>query len=252
MPALTAAAARKLDRREPLAVDAARPFAIKRSVHELEIGAGAADFAAALREVLRDPGARFGLIDVKRAAERESSDFAVGERFHGCVRLERVAARLGPRHPALARLLSALGRSRLGAWLEDNAMSDYAEVVSARLEPDLAAGEPFEVVYRYLRGTPLAGQSTFLVEPLTPTRCRFRVIFEFQEVGGLAITVLHRFGLQMHDQVTAIQARLAAARIGAEILSNTIRESGQVNRAVTAPAPPGPPRSRPGRWRALR
>src|SRR5689334_12046630 len=174
MPALSASAHRRLKHRQTLAIDPARSFAIKRAVHELDIDTDADRFAAALRQVLRDPDASFGLIDVKRSPDRLGTDFTVGERFHGCVRLARL------RSPAL-RLL---GKTRLGAWLEDSVLSDYAEVVEV---------EPYRVVYRYLSGTPMAGSTTFLIEPLGESRCRFRVVFEYQELGGLAISALHRF-----------------------------------------------------------
>ncbi len=71
----------------------------------------------------------------------------------------------------------------------------------------------------------MAGSSTFLVEPLAGARCRFRVIFEWQERGGAAITALHRFGIAMHDQVTALQAARAAERVGARVASSTIPDA---------------------------
>jgi hypothetical protein len=197
---------RKLQHRQTLAIDPARSCAIKRGVHELEIDTSAERFAPALRQVMRDPEGAFGLIDVKRAPDRLGSDFIVGERFHGCVRLARL------RSPGL-RLL---GKTRLGAWLEDSVLSDYAEVIEV---------EPYKVVYRYLSGTPIAGTSTFLIEPLGESRCRFRVVFEYQELGGLAISALHRFGLRMHDQCTWVQAHRAAALCGAHVVSSTIPHS---------------------------
>src|SRR3989442_846603 len=82
--ALGARMARRLAAREPTALDPARSFAIKRSVHELEIEAGAGAFARALHEVVSEPGASFGLIRLKRPADRLGRPFAPGERFHGC------------------------------------------------------------------------------------------------------------------------------------------------------------------------
>jgi hypothetical protein len=200
MSTLAPTFARKLARRRPLAVDAARTIAIKRNTHEWIIGAEAARFDEALESVMREPGARFDAISVKRLPGRAGEPFVAGERFTGCVRL----AQLGwPR----------LGRTRLGTWLEDALFSDFAEIVERA---------PGRVVYRYLSGCPMAGTSTFTVEPLERARCRFRVVFEYQEVGGAAISVLHRFGLQLHDRVTDAQVERAAARLGAEILSRTV------------------------------
>jgi hypothetical protein len=207
MSTLSPSFAKKLEQRRPLAIDATRAIAVKRNLHELTIEAGAERFAAALEEVMCEPDARFGMIEVKRLPGREGQPFAVGERFTGCVRLAELAAARGSRWAA------ALSRTRLGAWLEDSLMSDYAEVV------DRAPGR---VVYRYLSGCPMAGTSTFTVEPIDAGRCRFRVAFEYQELGGVAISVLHRFGLQLHDQVTHAHASRAAERIGARILSSTI------------------------------
>jgi hypothetical protein len=178
-------------RRRPLELDPARGFAIKRNVHEWVIGADAHRFAEAFAEVLREPGARFDAIEVQRMPGREGQPFAVGERFAGCVKL--------PRFP-------------LARWLEDNFFSDYAEIV------ELA---PLRVVYRYLSGCPMAGTSTFEIQPLGD-RCRLRVIFEHQELGGLAVTVLHRFGIRMHDRVTRAQVAAAAGRLSAPIVSTTL------------------------------
>jgi hypothetical protein len=219
MSTLCIAFAERLDGRTRLTLDPARATAIKRNVHELVIGTDAARFAAAFAEVLSERGARFGLITVKRTAEQAGRAFTVGERFSGCLRLQDAAGRLGS--GSLGRLVAALGRSRLGAWLEDALFSDYAEVLEIDLAPP--AGAPYRVVYRYLSGSPIAGSSTFLVEPLAAGRCRLRVIFEYQEVGGLAISVLHRFGVQLHDEVTYQQAVRAAERAGAALLSSTIR-----------------------------
>src|SRR5262249_10958448 len=152
-----------------------------------------ARFAEAFAEVLREPQARFGALEIKRLPGREGLPFVVGERFTGCVKLPHIG--------------------KLGAWLEDAMFSDYAEIV------ELA---PRRVVYRYLSGCPIAGSSTFTVEPLASDRCRFRVVFEYQELSGLAISILHRFGLRMHDQVTRLQAERAAAKLGASIVASTI------------------------------
>jgi len=192
---LSAGASRRLARRAPLAVHPARGPAIKRNVHDFVVAAPADALADALGAVLADPGP-IGAIEIKRRPDRVGKPFAVGERFHGCV-----------------HLLGALGRTRAGAWLEDTLASDYAEIV---------AMEPRRMVYRYLAGSPIAGQTTFLLEDHVPAGSRLRVIFEFQEIGGAAVTVLHRFGLRLHDQVTLAQVTRAAERLGVPLISSTL------------------------------
>ncbi len=184
------------------------------------IGADAARFAAALAEVMRAPGGRFGLIDIKRCPERAGRPFVVGERFHGCVNLSRLAARWARTNP-LRWLVGAFARTRLAARMEEALLADFAEIVEIDLNP--APGNPYRVKYRYLSGTPMAGASTFVVEPLDGARCRFSAIFEYQELGALAISVLHRFGVPVHDEVTEAQAQLAAACAGARVLTSTIQ-----------------------------
>jgi hypothetical protein len=181
--------ARKLERRRPLSLDAARPFAIKRNVHEWVIAEEARRFAETFAQVMSEPDARFGAIRVKRLPGREGQPFAVGERFAGCVKM--------PHMPE---------------WLADAVFSDFAEIVEI---------QPLRVVYRYLSGCPMAGSSTFEVEPLGE-HCRLRVIFEYQELGGLAVSVLHRFGIRMHDQVTAAQVARTAKRLGVAVLFSTL------------------------------
>ncbi|HKA90093.1 MAG TPA: hypothetical protein VKE22_20675 [Haliangiales bacterium] len=192
------AAARRLRARAPLPVDPARPIAVKRNVHEATIGADADAFAAAFRAVLAGDD-DFGAIRVKRLPGRDGSAFVVGERFAGAVSL----AALGLRLPA-----------RVAEWLEDRFLSDYAELVELG---------PRSARYVYLSGAPLAGQSTFVVQPDGPGRCRFVQTFEYQEVGPAAIFALHLFGVRAHDGITAEQLRRAAARVGAPILSSTLR-----------------------------
>src|SRR5690349_74982 len=74
----------KLSARPPLPVDPSRSIAIKRDVHEFVVDADPARFAAAFREVMTDPQGMFGLIRVRRPADRLGRDFAAGERFQGC------------------------------------------------------------------------------------------------------------------------------------------------------------------------
>src|SRR5262249_25796433 len=122
---MTDEGARRLRGRAPLPVDPQKPIAVKRDVHELVVDVEAARFAAAFRDVVTDPESTFGLIRVKRPAERMGRDFAVGERFQGCFSLELAAGR---RLPWLARLLAKRGPQKLVTWIEDQMLSNYAEV----------------------------------------------------------------------------------------------------------------------------
>jgi hypothetical protein len=197
--ALSTAAARRLAGRRPLHLDAGRPFAIKRSVHVLEVDCSPEALAAALREVLAEPGEALGGVVLRRLPERVGRPFEVGERFHGCLTLG-----------GIARAWPLRGLAR---WVEDRFLSDYAEIVEI---------EPLRFRYRYLSGTPIAGRSTLSLERAEPGRTRVEATFEFQEVRALALGALHRFALRRHDGAIDAQVRKAAARAGARILESTI------------------------------
>src|SRR5688572_12286017 len=179
---LTPDATAKLDRRAPLPVDADRTIAIKRDVHEFIVDATAADFARAFREVVTAADSTFGLIRVKRPGERLGADFTVGERFQGCFSLERALRAAVIRHapsvtPLLNELLASPVVTRALTWVEDQMLSDYAEIVALE-EP--APGRPgWRLQYRYLDGTPIAGSSVFTIEDLGAGRTRVRQIFEY-------------------------------------------------------------------------
>jgi PHD/YefM family antitoxin component YafN of YafNO toxin-antitoxin module len=188
---LSPSSARALAARVPLALDPRAPVAIKRNVHEVIVGAPADRLAAALRETLLEPGARFGPIVLKRQPSRAGA-FVPGERFHGCFALPL-------RFPG-------------AAWLEDRLLSDYAEVVSC---------DDRQVTYRYLSGTPIAGESRLSVEPHGP-HARFEAVFTFQERGTAAILLLHLAAARLHDEVIRVQIERAAARLAAPILSSSL------------------------------
>jgi hypothetical protein len=217
---------RRLEARRPLPLDPASSIAIKRDVHDFEIAADAASVAAAFRDVVTDPAIMFGLIRVRRPGERIGRAFEVGERFQGCFSLER--ALLGSlerrgwdrARAAAGRVLARPAATWLIGWLEDHLLSDYAEIEELDLSP--APGAPYRLRYRYLDGTPIAGSSVFLIEPGGADRCRVRQIFEYQEVGGVALGTFQRFGLKFHDQVVHMQIHKAAERIGAAVLTSTI------------------------------
>ncbi len=212
---LSPAVAARLERLRPLSLDPHAAIAIKRDVHEFVVATDARSLADAFAAVVTAPTSRFGLIRVKRPAARLGQPFRVGERFQGCFSLEAAGRALGARQE-----LFGLGFvASLVSLLEDQMLSNYAVVESI----ESPAGDGVHRLrYRYLEGTPIAGSSSFEIEDLPDGRCLFRQIFEYQEVGGLALHTFQSFGLKMHDQVVCEQVRQAAARIGAEVLSGTI------------------------------
>src|SRR5262249_3671522 len=196
-------------------VDPQKPIAVKRDVHELVVDVEAARFAAAFRDVVTDPESTFGLIRVKRPAERMGRDFAVGERFQGCFSLELAAGR---RLPWLARLLAKRGPQKLVTWIEDQMLSNYAEVVSIEARP----GDVHVLVYRYLEGTPIAGSSEFVIEPAGPGRCRVRQIFEYQEGNAFALGTVQSIRLKWHAGVVKMDIEKAASRPGGRATEHTM------------------------------
>jgi hypothetical protein len=185
--------------------------ALKRHQHEIDIGCAADRFAAAFREVMIEPGAAFGLVRLRRAPDQVGRPFAAGERFHGCFDVELAAAAAGA-PPRLRRLLAAARRTGLLDWLEQRLASDHGEITEL--------GD-FQVAYRYLAGTPIAGESRYTIRPLGRDRCRVEQLFSWQERGPLALALLHAFGVRAHDQVVRVQIEAAAARVGAPLLRHT-------------------------------
>jgi hypothetical protein len=215
---MSATAVRKLMRRALLSVDPKKSIAIKRDVHEYRVETDAARFADAFRAVMIDPEGDFGLIRVKRPAERMGKDYQIGERFQGCYSLEKalLAAVSRPWVKRLvARVLALKTMLRFTGWLEDELLSDYAIIDRLVLSPDAARGEVHTLRYRYLSGTPIAGSSAFYIEPSGSGCCLVRQVFEFQEINFIALTVFQRAGLKMHDQVVHMQILKAAVRAGA-------------------------------------
>jgi hypothetical protein len=213
--ALLSSSERRLAARGVLALDARRSIAIKRNQHEVVLAAPIDDVVATLSAQLSRPGASFGVIDVRRAAARVGKPFELGERFESVVCIERLlTGRLG----LLGRWLEPVLRSRAWAFIAERFIGDFAEV--SLLE--LSGPGPRRVRYRYLEGCPMAGDSEYLVEALGPDRTRVRVTFTFQELGALAITILHRFGLRVHDDAVRAQITAVAEQLGVEIVSSTM------------------------------
>jgi hypothetical protein len=215
-------ATQRLARRERLPVDPRRSIAVKRDVHEFVVATDPDRFAAAFAEVMRDPAGSFGLIRVKRPADRQGEDFQQGERFQGCYSL---AAALIGRDPgrgrrALGWLLARAPLRWVVTRIEDAMLSDYAIIDELVLQPE--ASQLHQLRYSYLEGTPIRGSSTFTIGAEAGGRCRVTQIFEYQEVNAIALATFQRMGLKMHDQVVHTQIHRAAARAGALVVSGTI------------------------------
>jgi hypothetical protein len=217
--ALDGATARRLALRAPQVIDAARAAAIKRNVHELDLDVDACRFARALGDVMRDPRAQFGLVRLRRARDRVGRDFARGERFEGCFSVRAAAAAWGaPRW--LGRVLALAERAGALAWFEQRFAADHSEITQLALDPDDDGVR--RVAYRYLAGTPLAGESVYTIAPRGPRACRLEVAFTYQETTAAAVSLLHRFGIRQHDLAVRAQAELAAARAGGRVVASTI------------------------------
>jgi len=218
---LDAGAARRLAAMLPNVVDARRSTALKRNVHEIDVDASAPRVAAALADVLADPEARFGVISVRRPPARTGRTFVVGDRFTGAFRVAAAATAWGA--PAWLRaLLARADRAGVLPWLENRLTSDHAELTELR-----AIGDTHQMAYRYLAGTPLAGESRYAIAPHPGDRdrCRMTVTFAFQETTAWAVLLLHGFGIRQHDRAVLAQAEAAARRIGARVVAHTIQST---------------------------
>jgi hypothetical protein len=200
-------------------------IAIKREAHVFDVDADASAFAHAFQDVLRDPGATFGVVRIKRIAECVGRDFVEGERFQGgfsiraAVESSAMPARL---KAAMTRLLDHPLAASAIERLEEAFLSDYGELEQVLLEPDASRGEVHTVSYRYLEGTPLAGSTTYTVEPLPSGGCRVTQIFRYQEVNSIALNTFQRFGIKYHDAAVYWQIRCAADRIDARVTKSSV------------------------------
>jgi hypothetical protein len=199
----------KLAKREVLRVDPSRSIAIKRNVHDFVVDVPAKRFARAFHEVMTEPDARFGRIDVRRDPARRGEPFAVGERFHGCFSFTASM-------PRFARAMERVGLRGAATWIEDSFCSDYSEITRL-VESDGV----FAASYAYLSGSPIAGESRFEITALGSSRCRLEAVFAYQEIGALAVLVLHLFAARLHDDVVLEQVQRSAARAGGRLVSAT-------------------------------
>ncbi len=225
--------AQRLARRPKLWTDPLGSYAIKRDTHSVDVDCEASKLKDAFHQKMIDPGARFGLISVRRPCLRTSKPFRLHDRFQGRYSLKGSILRklratpLGGMEPLLDGLMSMVGVRELIRFIEDNVISDYGEIVTLDLE-----NKPYTLRYEYLAGSPIAGSSTFVIEDVvpgphdtwTPPRSRVTQIFEYQELNFPSLASLSTWALKVHNQVVYQQVKQSAESIGHKIVGTDIPE----------------------------
>ncbi len=225
-----------------LPLDAKQAITIKRDVHNIVINAEAGEVADAFQQVMRDRSLHFGLIEVRRKRENWDKPFRLGERFQGHYCISLAAEELPKFWRSIFReLYEHEAIQVVTCEIENGLTSDYGEITLLDLNPK--PGDPYRMQYKYLgvkdpqSGSPISGSSTFIVTPIVDMHelsalgvskaCRLTQIFEYQEQSDFMAYFFSAGGLTLHNQVVFSQARQAAAKIGAKILSSDIPEEYQ-------------------------
>lgn len=218
--------------RSLLALDAKATLTIKRDVHDVLVDVDAPRFAAAFHDVMRDPERRYGLIRVDRLAENVGQPFTLGEKFQGRYSVEDAVQQ--QLRGKLRDWFGDLADDRqVQDWLcevENEHTSDFGMISLLEMAP--APGKDYVLQYRYLKGSPIAGSSTFSVSEVTDPEIlarhgrthvtRLRQVFEYQEQSSSFATFFTKGGLRLHNQVVYSQAEQAAAAAGAQVLETDI------------------------------
>jgi hypothetical protein len=212
--------------RPVLPLDPAGGISIKRDVRCIDVEAPAPELARAFHHVLAHPESRFGLIEVLRTREQTGRPFEHGERFQGRFDLEEALldeirqSFLRGLGRTFARIADVLEIDELLEQVADRVASDYGVITTLELEPP--PGETIRLVYEYLEGTPIAGSSTFLVEPLGERTCRCTQVLHYQEQDAVIVQFMGTGGLKMHNDVVYSEVRQAAELLGARVLRSDI------------------------------
>ena len=188
--------------RAVLPLDPDAHVAIKRDVRSLEVLAGARDVASALHDAIVASPASFGPMRLVRCEASVGEPLAVGERFEEHYSDERDVVR--PLHERLTR---------------------FGEIVELALPREGAAGserEQYRLRHRFLQGSPIAGTSTYLVEPLREGSCRVVNVLEYQERQPRLVRWFGTRGLKAHHLVVYAQVRRAADAIGSRVLATDL------------------------------
>jgi hypothetical protein len=222
-PSQTSQWEQELDLRPVLALDPSGSITIKRDVHNIVIGASAANVADAFHRVMRDPERRFGLIRVDRKRASIGRPFAFHERFQGRYQLDEALdakIKAGWLKKLFADAVDSADVQCSIRKIENQLTSDYGRI--SRLELAPPEGSDFVLAYEYLKGSPIAGSSTFIVTPLGKDQCRLTQIFLYQEQSAAFVSFFGAGGLKLHNQVVLSQATQAAELIGAKLIESDI------------------------------
>lgn len=216
---VTAAWEKALANRRVLDVRPERVISVKRDVHELHIDTDPAAFADAFHTTMRTPGVRFGTLQVLRPRHRAGAPFELGDRFQGRFNLVRLLQGHAP------WLAGRPGAQRLLDRIADHTASDYGMLDLLELDGRELDGTPtWRFRYRYLEGSPIAGSSTFIVQP-GPAGTRLTQVFVYQELRPEAAAFFSIFGLKIHNQVVYDQTWQSASRLGASIVRSDIPDA---------------------------
>lgn len=212
-----------MGRRHVIPLDNGSAVAVKRDVRRFEIEANAKAFAEAFHAAMMDPNTNFGLIKIDRLPQNVGKPFHVGERFQGRYQLDLALddGLRGEIEKLVEDASDTPGGQDVLCSIESSLLSDYGEITLIELAPP--EGQPFRIRYEYLSGSPIAGSSTFVVEPVDATHCRFVEIFQYQEISSASAAFFSAVGLKAHNGVVTAQVAEAIKRVpGAKVLSSDI------------------------------
>ena len=213
----------ELDARPVLELNAKGSITIKRDVHNVVIGASAASVADSFHRVMRDPSRRFGLIRVDRKRANAGQPFTFHERFQGRYELDealQAQIKAGWLKKLFADAIDSPDVQCSVRQIENQLTSQYARI--SRLELAPPEGGDFVLAYEYLKGSPIAGSSTFIVAPVGKDQSRLTQIFVYQEQTAAFVSFFGAGGLKLHNQVVLSQATQTAQLIGAKIIESDI------------------------------
>lgn len=212
----------ELAERPLLELDENSAVAIKRDVRRFDVDGDGLRFAKAFARTMTDPERNFGLISVTRTHANQARSFSVGERFQGRFCLARAAVEQN----WLGRVGGSGGAKWLVRWLERSALvrriendftSDYGEIVRLELER-----LPAVLEYRYLKGSYIAGGSTFEVTSTGENQCRVTQTWLYQEIHPRYVKWVGTDVMRMHLAVVYDQIQQASEQLGCHIESSDV------------------------------
>lgn len=193
-----------------------------------DVETSAARFVEGFRRVLEQPGFLVAhQFEVLRQEGLVGKEFSLGERFQGRFALDEMLVGDATLRPTWwMRLLAALHVRPLLESLEDQALSNFGEVTRLELG---AEGRDSVIEYKYLTGTPFAGNSLFTVTPTGPSSCRYVEQITFQPTDPIKEATFLAIGLRMHNKVVFGQVEAAADLAGARYTPLDPDDTGKPN-----------------------